>query len=1083
MFFFIAIIFLTHTLRITALSDSESDLMKYKTDLDQIGNDVENFLYDISKDILKKADKFVGIDYGSGYEDDVEDESEKEKNKNKINKEKIEVFTTPATVNVIEDYTEAENERKKRSVLEDYPSGNILTVAETPDCIDRTESFDDQSLNEIKQELRKLTELTILLKDQQKILSELNKEGNNINNDLSDEYNPRDLIHLLKTLENDRKSIKPKAEKQKIFDKLKMEIQKAISALNETNDERNIQKGRELVMETKIKQQNEDIVALKILVKQLLNQTHIPHKENNKSTDKIKDIETNDEIVGLPLFLPQTLPKFIPKVENKKHLRINNIAQERSRQDKPIVSNVENTEKLKKDFKKVEFTTKDRPIVNKVNNKTEEKEPIEPRSSSAEKEIVKFLDEVIEPHNSNLEDKIRELEVNLSEENKEKSLKQQLSILRRLIKKERDEPSSKSLFEDDSGEDEDIQFLKRLQIAMRALGKESSKPERKLDVGIETRLQQLQTEIENLKPKEEITIPIQKNIPQNKGLLDELKEDKQPSRLSADQLRQLRSKIDELLQKEKSDNDHIIPSSNPGINFSPQMYPNLDSKRDWLPYPLWIRGQQFLNTMAPPFLDYRYQPNNPYYYSEFTQPPLDGFKPMGIEPIPAETPKLIEPSVANFRNQFFPVPHTFPGRDFKEFGYYPEEPAGYGLPPPGHYQTEVNYNDLKKSMSINDLKSEILNLESILSTMNTPHYNEKYGDKVELEQLQQQVKGLKVIINSITDDIKPNQMYPQHSPTNKNYRSTRSIDSTTQKVLSNTQVDDSVTSKLRQYFLEEDMKVRSAHYNELKDRLSKIKYQLGETASKSPKQIEYWPFEKYQDTFKYPTFINEETRTVPFHTSDLENFEKEDIITNIIVKIVGKIVAAIPQILGKLFGVGTHSLFANADKSHGNDYGYTYDNNYSVSNDNYNLQSVFSKLGIFGYIPIVLLNIINAVATFCKLIRKNQFFTNFIVPTLVLLLVAGGVVFLIWWLQPDVDSNNAKQIDSIDKYATSSTNYLYDNYERHSGNNNYRKYYNSYSYYRTPWHETYLRNVDNKNTNLLSGAYYRSYFDDGSKRV
>lgn len=132
---------------------------------------------------------------------------------------------------------------------------------------------------------------------------------------------------------------------------------------------------------------------------------------------------------------------------------------------------------------------------------------------------------------------------------------------------------------------------------------------------------------------------------------------------------------------------------------------------------------------------------------------------------------------------------------------------------------------------------------------------------------------------------------------------------------------------------------------------------------------------------------------------------KNDVFVELIGNIMDKVLAAIPMILHKLF---------NFSLSQFTQYGY----------QEYDLQTVFKNMGVFGILPIILIRLIEGFSTFLKVLKKNSFFKNFIIPALILGVIAGGVLFLIWWLQPDDYDNYYHQYGndySVDGYPGGST--------------------------------------------------------------
>lgn len=139
----------------------------------------------------------------------------------------------------------------------------------------------------------------------------------------------------------------------------------------------------------------------------------------------------------------------------------------------------------------------------------------------------------------------------------------------------------------------------------------------------------------------------------------------------------------------------------------------------------------------------------------------------------------------------------------------------------------------------------------------------------------------------------------------------------------------------------------------------------------------------------------------------LDIFEK--VITKIIDIVVDKTVIAIPILLRKIISVSFDDL-----TSYGSGYGY----------DSYALQGL-KKLGIFGFIPLVLLKLVNGLSYFVSVLKQNAFFKNFLLPALVLLGINGLVVLLIWFMQPNIMNYNAIDYDKKYDYGSYNKPYPY----------------------------------------------------------
>ena len=209
----------------------------------------------------------------------------------------------------------------------------------------------------------------------------------------------------------------------------------------------------------------------------------------------------------------------------------------------------------------------------------------------------------------------------------------------------------------------------------------------------------------------------------------------------------------------------------------------------------------------------------------------------------------------------------------------------------------------------------------------------------------------------------------------------------------------------------------------------------------------------------YPTYGIQNNYQPPYYQympSKITS-KKDDVFTSIVIKILDKVLGATPAVIEKLFGTGLTQLSNFGDDySYGDNYG-DYNIGYGISSD---IQKLLKSLGYLGYGPLIFLKIIDGFTTVMRILKKNSFFKNFLIPALLLLLVAGSVLFLVWWLQPNENSYeyNLKSHQSGYQYPnTNDGQYMYNN--NYQNNNNYNTPGKSYN---TP-------------------VYSRSYFDDGQR--
>ncbi|XP_050503478.1 trichohyalin-like [Diabrotica virgifera virgifera] len=467
-FIVIKLFFVFNIFQLIVATNSESGLLKYKTSIDKIGTDVENFIYDIAKEVAKKADSFINNEYDELTEENPTVE-------NNIIKEEA---TTSATVNVIEDYTE--EERIKRSIDDIQSEGSIIAAGEKPE-VHQESNVVDHSVDGLKQELKKLTDLTVMLKEQQNILALLGEKGKFLNDNL--QSNPQDMIHLLEQLEDQRRILKPTKENSKELKHLKVDIQEAIEALNKTSKGKDNEKDKELKLELEIKQQKEEIEMLKDLVEQILEKQD--SFEEDKSSEEKR--ESEDDILGVSLFL-QPLGNKTPTRERESNMKENvenkdreqffnqknppgeNKDQEKTRTQTTNVDNKATNEKS--NVKSIPYGDSKLSLTKSNEKSTHYEEPTLPsgkseaRARSFESDVSQFLDEIDGNKKPDLEEQLKELEEKFIKQSREEKIKRELARLRKLLGKgnEDENTGSKPLAQNE----DQIEFLTRLEKLMKS---------------------------------------------------------------------------------------------------------------------------------------------------------------------------------------------------------------------------------------------------------------------------------------------------------------------------------------------------------------------------------------------------------------------------------------------------------------------------------------------------------------------------------------------------------------------------------------------------------------------------------------
>ncbi|CAH1972282.1 unnamed protein product [Acanthoscelides obtectus] len=237
-------------------------------------------------------------------------------------------------------------------------------------------------------------------------------------------------------------------------------------------------------------------------------------------------------------------------------------------------------------------------------------------------------------------------------------------------------------------------------------------------------------------------------------------------------------------------------------------------------------------------------------------------------------------------------------------------------------------------------------------------------------------------------------------------------------------------------------------------------------SNSQPRSFEYAPLSSYQLPLPLQQLYNPSNSLQPSVLNPVTK-EKPDVIATIIVKIFDHVLSAVPTIIERIFGRGIYDLFNFSDYNNYSNYnGYGY---YNGQND---LQKLFRGLGILGYGPLIILKIIDGFTTFMNILRRNSFFRTFLLPALVLMLIAGSVIFLIWWLQPDNFTSNYQNVYQ----SSNGQNQYYSNVQPHY--NNYRQYsgpsnnkYRTMDYNQAFVHQGYngpSRNIQNPQSSFVN---------------
>ncbi|CAH1154382.1 unnamed protein product [Phaedon cochleariae] len=709
-------IFMCALISVQSLSKRDKKLLKFKKEVDKIGTDLENFTFDIAKEVVRKSDfdSYPEYDYEDDNEEDYatkEDHPAKNSapneteytHNNKIVKEKKHNIDS-TTTSVHHNTNKAENQTKpstkvneprktrtKRSLSNDPTElsensmhESTVEVTNNKDCYQKTleESLlERQDIEDLKREVNHLHELVIILKDQQKILTELEKERNS---ESTQRFNPKDLLKVLEHLnkdimDKDRETTSYSTHSE--LEKIKSDLRTAILALDKTKNVVVEDRKKEIALEMELDRQKVELDLLKSKIERMYrNNTELPKAENETL------------IVGSPQHLPKAMP--VLKLEDN----MSEGAQKQLQQKTP-----EARESI------------DDPRRQVASQK---------RRASDLEDLTRLLRGMDKPKKPDLESKIAELQEELEKNSKEEKMKQQLQMLTKLLAKEKQPIAPKTLSSD---EDE----VKKLQLLVQLLSKPQGKTEDDSDVNDE--LRKLQRAIENLRPKE-----------QSSGLGIESFQDifgapqaSTGTKLTQQQLVDMRKKLDQMIRPR--------PTAL-----------NIDTKNIPPPYPLWPGNYrnmwQYDNFPGPNAHGYdrgQYGPeqNTPYSFQQ--QPGFEDSRyypennPYGRDFWENRYRQTEDP----VKNRFFPAPYQVP----EDSGKGDKGPATtHALP---DYQTK----------DVEELKVQIEALEKVIEGLSYSNYGKGPEDQETVTNLEKQIYDLKAIVNNLNQETPlPLPTYTQH---------------------------------------------------------------------------------------------------------------------------------------------------------------------------------------------------------------------------------------------------------------------------------------------------------------------------------
>ncbi|XP_066246734.1 uncharacterized protein [Euwallacea similis] len=276
---------------------------------------------------------------------------------------------------------------------------------------------------------------------------------------------------------------------------------------------------------------------------------------------------------------------------------------------------------------------------------------------------------------------------------------------------------------------------------------------------------------------------------------------------------------------------------------------------------------------------------------------------------------------------------------------------------------------------------------------------------------------------------------------------------------------DEITNVFKQYFnkpkitTSRNVDERSSTLDNLQQTLNNLKLQLGSEKSSekslsnlfSPASSAYYANSLYDSHQIYTPHSN-----------------KNDMFSEIIVKIMEKVFASLPEALKRASG----NLLSDIGDSYGD-----YDSP---------LQNVLKNLGSFGQIPLVLIKILESAGDIIKYLKKNRFFREFLLPGLILGLIGGAVLFLIYFLQSEEEpygyiSYHGDSYQDYPKYQPNhyvssppNSNTGYDNYyvKKYKSANDYSNSYNNND------RSSHLMQVNDFRRNIPSFGFSRGYYEN-----
>nr|CAH7764131.1 unnamed protein product [Callosobruchus chinensis] len=821
--------------------------------------------------------------------------------------------------------------RSRRSAASEQPVSvvgpsvnNMHSTERKSDCKKET-NVEKQRILELKEEIKNLHDIVVLLKDQQNVMSFLDHETKDIDDNFAERYSKKDLLKILEHLsdssldefraskENEIPEHNTESTVHEELHKLRSDLKKAVHALNRTREIINDDKQIEKSLQDEIKRHRAELKVLKVVMARLL--------KNNTNDD-------NEPVLGAILRQPEERPgvKF------------------------PI--------------------TRETPI---------------PRARASDLgNIRRLLQGVIDKRNR---------------ENSLSKLLQQLSG---------QTPASGRDLSDET------EFLRVLQLAARLI----EQPLQGRIDDTDSELKRLQNAIEFLRPKEEMSLADNSltDDSQLKDLLDRLSKENSPSSIKPLQNTPGLIPADRYQELLKLLQSRGKPKSPNGQNMGPhRQVGNL--------YPSY---RPLFYSSPPQYPRHPFTP--PYEYSQSSWSDLAPVRAPSFIPYQDfEPPQAIYRPPVNFGGDLPPYYKLF-DEDSPQGLYRPPPNAGINPPQSIYRPPSVSSYGVEPLPSMHGPQQNFELPSSSNFEAEPPHslYRPQGGFGLPEKEQQPGPGGLQLFPGSGYNQ--PNFAKPPPNPPPLAYVKKRTRRAVGPSGYPESPLYDELTNSLKKYIFEDGS--RGPVYNYGQRRTEDFKAQLDHLRGSSRQRSSAYS-SPYQFPMSLQQLYNPSTLTQDYTKPSIlypVTKTKPDVIATIIVKIFDHILNAVPSIVERIFGRGIYDLVNFSD------YGYS-SNGYNYNGQQNDLQKHF------GLRSSYLFKIIDGFTTFLNILKRNSFFRTFLLPALVLMLVAGSVIFLIWWLQPN-DSNSDYNYNKA--YTSSNGQTQNNNYNQPQYDKNYKQYSNNY---------------------------------------